>query len=153
MNVVVKSGKLSRQTLESAGWDVYANGEHTLAPGESKLIPTGLVTEMRGCWGKLFDRSSMAIRGLTTRAGVIDADYDKEWKVVMVYEPGAKSLFQRIKDWFNGTVEPSVVIKDGERIAQVVFFPTNYVSVDVTGFGTVERKCDERKGGFGSTGK
>lgn len=135
MKVVVKSGKLSRETLDAAGFDVYARGNHTLAPGEVKIIPTGLVTEMTGCFGKLFDRSGKAAKGLTTRAGVIDSSYPKEWGVVMVNET------KQFQDIF-----------DGERIAQVVFYPETFVHVTAVDKGQVEIKYHERQGGFGSTG-
>lgn len=152
MKVVVKSGKLSRETLDAAGFDVYARGNHTLRAGEGKMIPTGLVTEMTGCFGKLFDRSGKAKVGLTTRAGVIDADYNQEWHVIVRYEPPTKSFFQRVREWWFGDVEEIIEIKDGERIAQVVFFPQNFVNVTAMNDGRVEIKYHERQGGFGSTG-
>ena len=53
--------------------DLYCVSTWTLAPGETLAIPTGLALGMPPDYGALIeDRSGMALRGLTTLAGVID---------------------------------------------------------------------------------
>jgi dUTP pyrophosphatase len=133
----IKSGHLSKETTNSAGWDLCANEDISLLPGHQAVIGTGLRTEFTpGYVGLIRDRSGMAAkkRG-TTRAGVIDADYKDEWKVVFVNE--SMELLE---------------IKKGDRIAQVLFIPVPWIEIYEEG-GTYEVKDVQRAGGFGSTGK
>ena len=123
----------------SAGADLYACLESpvTIAPGETKPIPTGLAMEIPvGCAGLVFARSSLGTkRGLApaNKVGVIDSDYRGEI-MVMLHNHGAVAQ----------TVEPA------ERVAQLVITP-----VLTPGFAAVEELTDTTRGtgGFGSTGK
>ena len=64
--------------------DLYAVSEWTLEPGETVAIPTGIAIGLPAGYGALVeDRSGMALRGLTTLAGVIDPGYRGEIKVVL----------------------------------------------------------------------
>ena len=64
--------------------DVYAVAPLTLGPGQTSTIPTGIALGLPADYGVLVeDRSGMAIRGLTTLAGVIDPGYRGEIKVVL----------------------------------------------------------------------
>lgn len=64
--------------------DLYAVSTSTLGPGETVAIPTGIALGMPPDYGALIeDRSGMALRGLTTLAGVIDPGYRGEIKVVL----------------------------------------------------------------------
>ena len=123
----------------SAGADLYACLEAavTIAPGETKAIPTGLAMEIPvGCAGLVFARSSLGTkRGLApaNKVGVIDSDYRGEI-MVMLHNHGA----------VEQTVAPQ------ERVAQLVITP-----VLTPGFAAVEELTDTTRGagGFGSTGK
>lgn len=124
----------------AAGADLYAltNGETvTFAPGETKLIHTGIAMEIpTGYAGLIYARSGIATkRGLApaNKVGVIDSDYRGE-------------LMVSLHNHSNAPQE----IADGERIAQLVIAP----------FLTAEfSECDDLTdtargaGGFGSTGK
>jgi dUTP pyrophosphatase len=122
----------------AAGADLYAceAGEITIAPGETKLIHTGLAMEIpEGLVGLIYARSGLASkRGLApaNKVGVIDSDYRGEIMVALHN---------------HGTAEQTV--SDGERIAQIVFAP--YYAAEFT---VVEELCDTARGegGFGSTG-
>ena len=128
------------QTGDAAAMDVAAflpeEGEVTLAPGEWKLIPTGLCMAIpSGCGGFLLGRSGLAAKfgvSLTNSVGLIDADYRGEVKVNLI----------------NHGTEP-FVIRDGDRIAQFLLMAVPRVeacpvdTLDETARGT---------GGFGSTG-
>ena len=47
-----------------------------LAPGETAPVPTGIALEFPSEYGALVeDRSGLAVRGITTLAGVIDPGY------------------------------------------------------------------------------
>jgi len=64
--------------------DLYCVAEVLLAPGETVTIPTGIALGLPAGYGVLVeDRSGLAVRGLTTLAGVIDPGYRGEIKVVM----------------------------------------------------------------------
>lgn len=64
--------------------DLFCVSTWTLAPGETVAIPTGVALGMPPDYGALIeDRSGMALRGLTTLAGVIDPGYRGEIKVVL----------------------------------------------------------------------
>lgn len=124
----------------AAGADLYActNGETvTFAPGETKLIKTGLAMEIpEGYAGLIYARSGIANkRGLapSNKVGVVDSDYRGE---IMV------SLHNHSND------EQSIT--DGERIAQMVIAP--FLKVEYT---EVDELTDtvRGEGGFGSTGK
>src|ERR1700728_4834186 len=87
--------------------DLFAAEAAVLAPvgeaGSTQAVRTGLAMELPSTHGALVeDRSGLAIRGITTLAGVIDPGYRGEVKVVMT----------------NLTERP-VEIKAGDRIAQL----------------------------------
>lgn len=122
----------------SAGADLYSAEEKdiTIAPGEAKLIHTGIAAEIpEGYVGLIFARSGLATkRGLapSNKVGVIDADYRGE---IMV------SLFnQSAKDQ---------TVEIGERIAQMVITPFLHAEYEM-----VDELSDTVRGtgGFGSTG-
>lgn len=122
----------------SAGADLYACLDEavTLAPGETKLIKTGLAMEVPvGYAGLIYARSGLATKkGLApaNKVGVVDADYRGEVMVALHN---------------HSLVEASV--EPGERIAQMVIAPfltANFVVAD--------ELCETVRGagGFGSTG-
>ena len=127
----------SRQTTGSAGFDLAsAEPDFVLAPGERRLVATGLAVELpAGVEGQVRPRSGLALRhGVTmpNAPGTIDSDYRGELKVILQ----------------NGGTEP-VTIARGDRIAQLVFarYETPEL-VDVAELAESARGC----GGFGSTG-
>ena len=113
--------------------DLHAVSAWTLLPGETVAIPTGLALAFPPGYGALIeDRSGMALRGLTTLAGVIDPGYRGEIKVVLTN---------------LATVEHKVFA--GDRIAQLRIVERLEAS-----FKFVETLDDTTRssGGFGSTG-
>lgn len=129
-----------RATVGSAGADLFAciDEDIVLAPGERRLIPTGIAIGIpdSGCAAFIFPRSSVSSRfgvSLANCVGVVDSDYRGEIKVPLI----------------NHSSEP-YTIKDGDRIAQMVIMP-----VILPGFIPVD-ELDETvrgAGGFGSTGR
>lgn len=117
-----------------AGLDLYAVEHHTLVPGSIYKIPTGVGVQIpEGYVGKIFDRSSMAMAGLTTRGGVIDAGYNGEIQVIIVNEAHATRR-----------------IAPGDKIAQLLIQPIHLGNpMWVKTLPDTERG----EGGFGSTGK
>jgi dUTP pyrophosphatase len=120
----------------AAGLDLRADEPCTLAPGERRLVPTGIAVELPpGHEGQVRPRSGLAVRhgiGMVNAPGTIDEDYRGEIGVVLV------NLGQRPFE-----------IARGDRIAQLVVAPMVRVAVELvdelapTGRGA---------GGFGSTG-
>jgi hypothetical protein len=65
-----------RKTPLSAGYDLTPTTAFTLAPGTQQLLNIELSLAIpEGHYGQLHIRSSLAKKGLTVLAGVIDADY------------------------------------------------------------------------------
>ncbi len=135
----------SRHTLPeyateySAGLDLKANidTDITLQPLERALIPTGLYIELpQGYEAQIRPRSGLALKhGLTVlnSPGTIDADYRGEIRVILV----------------NLSNDP-FVIKDGERICQMVVAP--HARVEWTETDNLDETV-RGAGGFGHTGK
>ncbi len=113
--------------------DLHAVSCSILQPGETVLIPTGLALGLPADFGALIeDRSGMALRGLTTLAGVIDPGYRGEIKVVLT----------------NLSGEPRT-IQAGDRIAQMRIVRRIEASFELV--DTLE-ETPRNRGGFGSTG-
>ena len=117
------------------GYDVFADEDKWIEPGGYKLISTGIsVHNSTYKYGFIIkDRSSVAMKGLFTHAGVIDAGYIGE-----------------IKIFFHNVNQTSVKIDKGDKIAQLV--PTKVVNFEVE---EVDELFETKRGknGFGSTGK
>ena len=127
----------TRRTNGSAGFDLAsAEPDFVLAPGERRLVATGLAVELPdGVEGQVRPRSGLALRhGLTmpNAPGTIDSDYRGELKVILQ----------------NGGTEP-VTIARGDRIAQVVF--ARYETPEMID-ATELAESSRGGGGFGSTG-
>jgi dUTP pyrophosphatase len=99
------------ETDGAAGMDLRADEPFTLAPGERRLVPTGLAVEIPpGHEGQVRARSGLAVRhgiALVNAPGTIDSDYRGEVKVILVNLGQAPASFAR-----------------GERIAQLVIAPS-----------------------------
>jgi len=117
-----------------AGLDLFSGVEDVLAPGEVKPIPTGIKMAIpEGHVGLIWDKSGLSLQGVHRLAGVVDAGYRGEVKVVMI-NLGKESL----------------AIRKGMKIAQILIQPV--VTVEVA--EAVELDDSTRgEGGFGSTGR
>ncbi len=125
------------ESAAAAGLDLRADEPFTLAPGERRLVPTGLALEIPpGHEGQVRPRSGLAVRqgiGLLNAPGTIDADYRGEVQVVLVNHGQAPVAFAR-----------------GDRIAQLVVAPVTRVELEVVG---ALSDTSRGGGGFGSTGR
>jgi dUTP pyrophosphatase len=125
-------------TEHSAGMDLYAANDEpiTIAPGEVRLIPTGLFVEIPpGYEGQVRARSGLALKHglmLPNAPGTIDADYRGELQVILA----------------NCSREP-YTIERGVRFAQLVINKVEQVDVvEVDELTETARSA----GGFGHTG-
>ena len=127
------------ETTGSAGMDLHANidSEILLKPMGRALVKTGLFMALpEGYEAQIRPRSGLAYKkGLTVlnSPGTIDADYRGEIGVILI-----------------NLSEKPFIIKDGERIAQMVIAPyTRAELINVEVLSSTERGS----GGFGSTGE
>ena len=126
------------QTPHSAGVDIMAFTSENilLAPGQRKLICTGLFIELPiGCEAQIRPRSGLAFKhGITVlnSPGTIDADYRGEIKILLV------NLGQE-----------DFEIKTGDRIAQMIIHKH-----ETAVWNLVEDLGESLRGagGYGSTG-
>lgn len=124
------------ETEGSAGMDLRADEAFSLAPGERRLVPTGLAVEIPpGHEGSVRPRSGLAIRhgvGMVNAPGTVDSDYRGELQVILVNHGQQPVSFQR-----------------GDRIAQLVVAPVVRAKLE-----EVEDLAETGRGagGFGSTG-
>jgi len=117
-----------------AGMDFYANETVTISPNERKIISTGIAMAIpQGYVGLFWDKSGLASNhGLKTMAGVIDASYRGEIKILL----------------HNLSNKPYLVEK-GNKIAQMLIQPVEQREVvEVEDLNDTSRGAD----GFGSTG-
>lgn len=127
------------KTDGSAGFDIAADLQEpfVLRAGERALVPTGLFFEVpEGYEAQVRARSGLAINhgiGMVNGIGTIDSDYRGEVRVPMI-------------NWSK----EDFVIKDGDRIAQVVI--NAFAKVDME---LVDDLSDTERGsgGFGHTGR
>ncbi|MCZ7677307.1 MAG: dUTP diphosphatase [Sandaracinaceae bacterium] len=125
-------------TEGAAGMDLSASVDEpvTLAPGARAAIPTGIAVALPpGHEGQVRPRSGLARRsGVTVvnAPGTIDEDYRGEIEVLLV----------------NLGSEP-VVVRGGDRIAQLVVAPVR--RVEITAADELDATA-RGGGGFGSTG-
>jgi dUTP pyrophosphatase len=114
--------------------DLYALGGSMLGAGETTAVATGVAMEFPSTHGALVeDRSGLAMRGVTTLAGVIDPGYRGEIRVVMTNLSGA-----------------AVEIKAGDRIAQLRI--VRRIEAEFEEVSELEEAARGAKG-FGSTGR
>ena len=127
-------------TEQSAGFDIAAylpDGDIIIKAGERMLVPTGYFVEIpEGYEAQIRARSGLAIKhgiGLVNGIGTVDADYRGEWLVPLI-------------NWSK----EDFIIKDGERIAQVIVAPVEKADFEmVDAINETERGA----GGFGHTGR
>ena len=131
------------QTADAAGMDlraaIPAGQAWVLAPGERRLVPTGLTVAIPpGYEGQVRPRSGLAYRqGVTVlnAPGTIDADYRGEVQVLLINHHTAPFRLER-----------------GDRIAQLLLGPAP--EWDWQEAATLEALGGTRRGegGYGSTG-
>ncbi len=135
----IEGGALPEYKSDGAsGADVRAvlAEDLVLTPGMRALVPTGLRLEIpRGIEGQVRPRSGLALEhGITVlnSPGTVDSDYRGELKILLV-----------------NLGESDFRVRNGDRIAQIVFSPVLRVSFQrqdaIAG-------TPRGSGGFGSTG-
>lgn len=149
---------------EDLGFDLFALEDAVLPFGEVVKVRTGIAASaVRGPFklGLLIrDRSSMAVKGITTSGGVIDAGYtgeiavlmtnqNKDWAHALDYMGGFRRNFPMSEELPNYPVY-GYFIKAGDKIAQMV--PMMVLTGSVTEVESLEGGQRGDKG-YGSTGR
>ena len=123
---------------EDLGYDVYSAESVTIAPRGSRIVSTQISIEFDPIDGRLVgalvrDKSSMAARRLICTAGVIDAGYRGEIRIVM-----------------ENLGDQPAEIHAGDKIANLIPYPVLTSAVQV-----VEDLAESNRnaGGFGSSGR
>ena len=122
---------------EDLGYDLYSAETVTIPARGHHIVSTGISIEMqidgRAAGALVRDRSSMAARRVITTAGVIDAGYRGEVRIVM-----------------ENLADSPAEIHAGDKIANLLPYPVLTSAVEV-----VEDLAESKRnaGGFGSTGK
>lgn len=120
-------------TALAAGADLCCVEAFTLEPGARRLVATGLAIEIPPGWyGRVAPRSGLAVKhGIDTLAGVIDADFRGELRVLLI-----------------NLGEQAVSFDAGARVAQLIIEPAaNADYIWIEELSNTARGA----GGFGST--
>jgi len=119
-----------------AGLDLFAVERAALAPGEARLVRTGIAVELPpGTEGEIRPRSGLALKHQVTvlnSPGTIDAGYRGEIGVLLINHGRAP-----------------FVVEPGMKIAQLLVKPVLTVTVELAEELSPTARGD---GGFGSTG-
>lgn len=135
-----------------AGMDIRSNVDIDIAPGETKIIPTGFKTAIpSGYMIEIRPRSGLnAKTPLRVGHGTIDEGYRGEYGVIMTNHSPINTTNQlwTIDDkGKKGTFH----IRKGDRIAQIVL--VKYGHMEFVKVDDIEKFSSERgTGGFGSSG-
>jgi dUTP pyrophosphatase len=117
-----------------AGLDLYIDETVEIGGmGNRELVSTGIAMAIpTGYFGLIRPRSGLAMDGVSTDAGVVDSGYRGEVKVLL-----------------TNSRRGTVIISQGERIAQIIIIPcAAFPVMEVDALDETERGS----AGFGSTG-
>lgn len=118
-----------------AGWDLAISEDCTIAPGDTVMLPTGVVVELpEGYFARITNRSSTRIAfGVTVNEGIIDNGWRGE-------------LFISAHNFLS----VAAVLHSGQRIAQMLIHKLHDFKLE-----EVQSVSSGVRGtrGFGSTGK
>lgn len=140
MRIEIVADDASRPTYArpgDAGADLRATEDIELAPGERRLVGTGVrIVIPEGHVGLVTPRSGLAARvglSIVNSPGVIDSGYRGEIKVCLV----------------NLDPQTPVSLAAGDRVAQLLIMP--FVTADFVPTDTLD-DTQRGQGGYGSTG-
>lgn len=160
IEIINKDAKMPTYAHDTdAGMDVYALDDYTIAPGETKLIPTGFKVAIPvGYELQVRPKSGRCLKTklrIANTPGTIDAGYRDEVGIIIEnVEPPIKDIAYDFDE--NGRPiimsilhGASYTIGKGEKFAQLVLS-----AVPKASFQQVEKltEAGDRNGGFGSTG-
>lgn len=148
---VEEGGKLPAKARQSdAGFDLYATEDITLYPGQSGKTPLNVRLKLpENTYAEITTKSGLGSRGHSVRAGIIDEEYRG---VINVIHSNVNLIEGLDQDGLPLMFTNPLVIKKGEKLAQLIIHPYNkhYYMVQVD---KIDTNTSRGEGGFGSTGK
>ncbi len=124
------------QTPGSAACDLKSTDDVVIPPGSRFVVGTGIKLEIPSGFGAMVcSRSGLAAKNgiqVLNAPGIIDTDYRGEIKVIL-----------------HNSGQSEFIIKKGDRIAQLLFFPIFQAIFQKAATVT---ETSRGEGGFGSTG-
>lgn len=120
-----------KKYANDAGMDVYLKETVVLNPHQTVNIALGFGLEVpKGFMMQLIERSSIALRGISTHISPIDSDYTGEIHLIM-----------------TNLTDNQIILEEGDRISQLVMIPITY-------FEIIKEKLERREtNGLGSSGR
>jgi len=138
----------TRAHPNDAGLDLYALEDVHIPVGEVVAVRTGIAVDILPEYvGRILDRSSMAVKGFRVGAGVIDAHYAGEVKVVL---HNIKARNVPMPTSYYADYVPGYTIRKGDKIAQLV---VQLISIPEVIETTHDWSRDRGHKGFGSSGQ
>jgi dUTP pyrophosphatase len=138
VKILVPQAQLPARAYDGdAAYDLFAAGEHTLAPLARAVVGTGIALELpAGLCALTVPRSGLAARhgiSIVNAPGLIDPGYRGEIRVILL----------------NTDASESFVVHSGDRIAQLLFVGLTPVRLE-----EVQDLASSARGerGFGSSG-
>lgn len=148
---VLDGGKMpTKAHATDAGWDLYATEDITIYPGQVMKHPLNIRLQLpQNSWAEITSKSGLGAKGIMVYAGVIDQAYrgiphvvfTNLWLIDQIDEQG-----------FPLMRTTPVVIKKGEKLAQLIMNPYNE-QFFMTQVDKVDTDTTRGAGGFGSSGK
>lgn len=133
------AGKIEKATDGSAAFDLFSIEDQIFEPGMTIGVRTGVLTKFDPqlvCIIK--EKSGLALKhDFHVHGGVIDSDYDQEWKVIARWAP--RYVWKGMNH----------IVQAGQKIAQFMIIELPVLELVGSGIRIVDSK---RVGGFGSTG-
>src|SRR4051812_43219291 len=119
---------------QDAGYDVFTAEDAIIKAGTRMLIDTGIAIETpEGTYCRIAPRSSLALKGIDVKAGVVDQGFTGTIKVLLA----------------NDNKKGEYRIRTGDKIAQLIFeVIKNDMWVEQT---NIIKETDRNDQGFGST--
>lgn len=144
---IVVFGPLMKAHPDDAGWDIFARDDMVVAPGQTVMVPGGLVEDDEkkslrvnipvGTVGFVCSRSGLAAKNsvaVLNSPGVVDSGFDGVVNVIL----------------HNFHPTETFEVTHGQRIAQFLFMDIS--SKEVVGDDLIIKNADRGVGGFGSSG-
>ena len=141
-----------------AGLDLTTRETVELAPGETKMVGTGVSVEIPECYfGMVVPRSGLGSRGVTlsNAVGIIDSGYRGEIKAPLHNNHPAHVAIMHDEPPHEFVREPRynvdgiMTVERGERVCQLIVVP--YQSVECVEVDALEESA-RGASGFGSSG-
>lgn len=127
---------------EDTAYDLFADSGPWLVTSRPQAINTGIrLIIPEGYWVKFAEKSGKALKGLQIHAGIIDASYTGELKVIVSCHPECRG---------------DIILNEGDSICQFTLeklVPSEIVEITKDEFNTEGEARLRGENGFGSTVK